>query len=421
MNQKFIDTAGLPFCKGCGHNFVVTNMEKALEELNKYNPLDIVLVTDIGCQGIIDKKFNTHTVHGLHGRSAALALGISLGLDNPKKKIICFLGDGGATIGMQHLIEAAHKNINMTVVIFNNMLYGMTGGQPSGLTPKGFKTAILPKGKPEEGYDFCSLAENVGANYVQRVLGMGDFSGTLLEALKTEGFALVEVLELCTSYTIKFNPGFNLKNYAEEIGLPIKLYCKKNNPPFKMEEREYKESLITDKIAIPIEFKSDLKEPFSIVLSGSAGEAVQSAAEFFSQAAIASGLHTTKKGSYPVTVGVGFSSSEIIVSPEEILYTGIYEPDAVIIISQDGLNYSKKRIEEMTKGVLYIDESLESPNTKAKIIKYDFRGYAGVKTACLYALFKLLKEHKIFPIDALIQTIKNSKLGDKIDIEKLIK
>lgn len=419
MEKRYIETSGLPFCKGCGHHMIVMNMAKALEKLDKYDPLDIILVTDIGCQGIIDKKFKTHTVHGLHGRSSATALGISLGLENPNKKILTFLGDGGATIGMQHLIEAAHKNVNMTVVIFNNMLYGMTGGQPSGLTPKGFKTSILPKGKPEHGYDFCSLAENVGANYARRVVGLGDFSEVLLEALKVKGFSLVEVLELCTSYTLKFNPGLNVKKYAEEAGLPEKIYCKRENPPFSLGERDYEETLIKDSDAVEKKFSSDLKQPFSVVISGSAGEAVQSAAKFLANAAISCGLEATKKGSYPVTVGVGFSSSEVIISPEEILYTGISNPDVVIITSQDGLNYSRKRIENMNSGIVYIDESLDEPDTRAQLIKVNFRGFAGIKTAALYSLFYILKNNPVIPVNSLKEIVSNSKISGKIDLEKL--
>ena len=121
-NTRFLTDAKLPFCKGCGHALVAQNTEKALQKLN-INPLDVVLVTDIGCHGIVDKSFLTHTVHGLHGRSSALAAGITAGLNNPDKKVIVFTGDCVATIGMQHLIGGAHLGFDITVVVHNNMLY----------------------------------------------------------------------------------------------------------------------------------------------------------------------------------------------------------------------------------------------------------------------------------------------------------
>jgi 2-oxoglutarate ferredoxin oxidoreductase subunit beta len=100
---RFLTDGELPFCKGCGHSQVTKNTEKALAKLG-FNPLDVILVTDIGCHGIIDKFFLTHTVHGLHGRAVAIAGGISLGMSEPGKKIIVFIGDGGATkIGRAHV------------------------------------------------------------------------------------------------------------------------------------------------------------------------------------------------------------------------------------------------------------------------------------------------------------------------------
>ena len=114
METKFINTKTLPFCNGCSHTTISQNTEKALQKLGK-SLLDVILVTDIGCLGIIDKTFDTHTVHGLHGRSVALASGVSAGINDPSKKVIVFIGDGGATIGMQHLLDAAHNGYNMTV------------------------------------------------------------------------------------------------------------------------------------------------------------------------------------------------------------------------------------------------------------------------------------------------------------------
>ena len=91
MSETFINDHGLPFCKGCGHSTIANNTEKALAKIG-LKPLDVILVTDIGCHGIIDKSFNTHTVHGLHGRSVALGAGISASLGKQDKKVIVFLG-----------------------------------------------------------------------------------------------------------------------------------------------------------------------------------------------------------------------------------------------------------------------------------------------------------------------------------------
>ena len=97
MEQAILTKTPMPFCPGCGHAPSVISISKALKELG-YSPLDVVMVSDIGCAGLVDPLFNTHTIHGLHGRSSALAFGVTHGLNDPSKKVMVILGDGGATI-----------------------------------------------------------------------------------------------------------------------------------------------------------------------------------------------------------------------------------------------------------------------------------------------------------------------------------
>ncbi len=420
MSGQFLSLENLPFCKGCGHNIVSQNLEKALSSLPGLSPLDVIVVTDIGCIGIIDKQFTTHTVHGLHGRSVALAAGIAMALDDPKKKVIALLGDGGATIGLQHLMEAAQRNIPLTVIVHNNMLYGMTGGQPSGLTPRGFKTPIMPDGKPQTGYDLCKVLHAAGAPSVRRILALGDFSAELADALQVEGFSFVEAMELCPSYGVKFNPNRKLDDIAKEAGIEIgKWRTTGERPSFHAERREKRPSLIENEKAIPVRYTSTLKGRYTIVLSGSAGEGVQSAAEYLAQAAIACGLHATKKGSYPVTVGVGFSMAEIILSSEPIHFTGISEPDAVLVTSGDGLGKVRGIVEKMSRGTVYLDSTLEAPATKASVVKHDFRGPLGGRSAVFVALVTLLGRNSVIPPEAFVTVLKESSLGKKLDFDKL--
>lgn len=419
MSNAFVSTENLPFCKGCGHHMVSASTEKAFQKLGTYTPNDVIMVSDIGCIGIIDKQYYTHTVHGLHGRSVALASGISLGLANPNKKVIVLLGDGGATIGLQHILEAAHRNINMTVIVHNNFLYGMTGGQPSGLTPCGFKTLIMPEGKPTVGFDLCALVHSVGAPYAQRIMGVGDLSDAIAEALSVKGFAFIEAMELCTSYGIKFNPDRKMPDIVKEAGLELKTWRNPEKPICVFEEKKNKPSLLDSEKPISVQFKSELKERYSLLLSGSAGEGVQLAAEFLAQAAIASGLSVTKKGSYPVTVGVGFSTSEVIFSPKKIYYTGISTPNAVLATSDEGLAKVKPVIEKMKKGIVYVDSTLTAPTTGAKIVTHDYRTPLGSRTASLLSVVHFLKQNPIIPLDAFLNVIKASKLGSKIDFDKL--
>jgi len=420
MDKKFINTSTLPFCKGCTHHTISTNTEKALQKLGK-DLLDVILVTDIGCLGIIDKAFDTHTAHGLHGRSVALASGISAGINNPDKKVIVFIGDGGATIGMQHLIDAAHNGYNMTVVIHNNMLYGMTGGQPSEFTPEGFRTPTLPGGASHPGYDICGLVTAAGASYVSRITGIGDISDQLAEAFSRDGFSLVEVMEICTSYGVKSNPGMKLTALIEEAGIEIKTYVDKAPEVYKTNEKEDTLSLFDPKLNIEKEFEHKLDKPIRIFLSGTAGEGVQSGASLFVRAGMRCGLEVTKKGSYPVTVGVGFSAANLILSPENILYTGAPAPDVIIITSEDGLNFARKFVANAGEDtLLIIDSTLEMPDTRAKKVVHHFREHFGGRNASLTALYELVRQSGMIPMEALHKQFTASHMAKSEKLVKLI-
>jgi len=421
MNSiSYLTGSDLPFCKGCGHATVAQNTEKALQKLN-VDLLDIILVTDIGCHGIVDENFLTHTVHGLHGRSVAFAGGIAAGLSNPNKKVIVFIGDGGATIGMQHIIGAAHLGFDMSVVVHNNMLYGMTGGQPSEFTPCGFKTPTLPEGSCKDGYDICELITSAGASYVQRVIGIGDYSDALVNAFSTKGFSLVEVMEICPSYGVKSNPGMKLSKLVEDAGLAAKTYVSGKNKIFSKSINPNPISLISEKLGVTANHSHNLSKTLSIMISGSAGEGVQSAAELLSKAAMVAGLNTTKKGSYPVTVGVGFSASEVIISPEQILFTDSPIPDVLIVTSADGLNYARAAAGKMKGGILLIDETLEAPITEAQVVKVPFRDRVGARNSAFYSIFWYLNHSSIFTMDALKDVFMDNKIAERVQIETMLK
>ncbi len=143
----------LPFCPGCGHALILNHLDKALTRL-QIPPTQTVIVTDIGCVGLSDQYFATNAFHGLHGRSIAYATGIKLA--NPDLHVIVLMGDGGAGIGGAHLINAARRNIGLTVLVFNNFNFGMTGGEHSVTTPHGAITATTRHGNPEYPLDICA-------------------------------------------------------------------------------------------------------------------------------------------------------------------------------------------------------------------------------------------------------------------------
>lgn len=413
---SILKTDALPYCKGCGHDLIAKNMAGALENLG-FSPLDVIVVTDIGCHGIIDRCLNTHTVHGLHGRSVALGAGIALGQKTQEKKIIVLIGDGGSTIGLQHILEAARLNLNMTVVVHNNMLYGMTGGQTSGLTPCGFNTNTSVSGNPYPGYDICALSYTAGAKYVSRIAGIGNIKSDLEEAFGTEGFSLVEVIEICPSYGLKLNPKRKLSEIIKSSGrLPGR--WENDREAFTLVQNDKEPDLFEGLNVTEPDFVSSLKAPVSVIISGSAGEGVQLAAGILATAAIRSGCHVTQKGSYPVTVGVGFSTAELVISPETVGSHGLDVPDIALITSADGLAHCRERIMNMGRGLLFIDTGLDVPSTGADVYRYDFRS-VGARSASIYAVFRFSSETGHIPVGALLKTVEEMGLANKIPLGRI--
>jgi 2-oxoglutarate ferredoxin oxidoreductase subunit beta len=356
----------------------------------------------------------------LHGRAVALAGGVSAGLDDPTKKIIAFIGDGGATIGMQHLVGAAHRGFDITVVVHNNMLYGMTGGQPSDFTPCGFKTPTVPDGQSRPGYDICELISAAGASYVQRLIGVGDYSDALAEAFSTKGFSLIEVMELCPSHGIKMNPGMKVKQVVEHAGLEVKVFASENGNAYSPPTSGTSKNLLAKTLEIEPMYTNSLNDRLSIIIAGSAGGGVQSAADWFAKAAMMSGLDVTLRGSYPVTVGVGFSASQINVSPEPILYTGWPTPEVLILTSKDGANYARATAARMQGGLLLADESLDVPQTGAEVIRVPFSAKVGTRDNSIYSLLWLLNRERYFPLEALMEVLMTTGRSRKIKLEKLL-
>lgn len=414
MENKFLSDEQLPFCKGCGHTSVNTRLETALQKMG-YSPLDVVIVTDIGCHGIIDKNLHTHTVHGLHGRSVAVASGIAAAMAG-KKKVIVMVGDGGATMGMQHLIDAAHRNFDMTVLVLNNMLYGMTGGQPSEFTPHGFKTPTNPDESVKPYYNLCPMMVEAGASFVSRINGIGDFSDHLVTAISRKGFSVVEIMEICTSYGVKSNPGMKLARLVEGAALDVKVYTDVEKPIFNFAKGSPKPVLIDEKSAVEPKFEHYLQQSTTIMIYGSAGGGVQLVAELLAKAGLKAGLQVSKKGSYPVTIGIGFSTAEVILSPEEIHFTGAPDPDHAIILTEEGKNYGKDVITSMKKGALWVDSAISLPPHDAATQDFNFTERKGVRNAAMYSVFYMIQKSRLFQMEALTEAYNEHKISKSKEV-----
>jgi len=192
-----------PFCPGCGHGPILDRLNEAMVKLD-LDPARIVIVSDIGCSGLSDQYFVTSAFHGLHGRSTTYATGIKLA--KPDLDVVVIMGDGGTGIGGTHLISAARRNIGITVIVMNNLNFGMTGGQHSTTTPEGGVTSTTPFGNLEHPLDICATVGVNGAAYVYRGSSFdGDLADRFAAAMTTPGFALLDIWDLCTAYYVRSN------------------------------------------------------------------------------------------------------------------------------------------------------------------------------------------------------------------------
>ena len=185
-------------CPGCGNGIAAQAILRAIDAM-QMDMDDFVFVSGIGCSAWIPSPmFAADTLHTTHGRPIAFATGVKLGL--PEKNVMVVSGDGDLTaIGGNHLIHAARRNIDMTVVLMNNGIYGMTGGQTAPTTPRGLTTITNPYGTMEHAFDISPMVAAAGASYVARwtTLHPRPLAKSIRKGLEKKGFSLIEVMTQC--------------------------------------------------------------------------------------------------------------------------------------------------------------------------------------------------------------------------------
>lgn len=408
-----------PFCPGCGHGFILDHLNKALVQL-QLDPHKVVLVTDIGCVGLSDQYFETNAFHGLHGRSVAYATGIKLA--RPELKVIVLMGDGGCGIGGHHLINAARRNIGVTVLVFNNFNFGMTGGEHSVTTPHGAITATTRAGNLERPLDICATVAVNGAGFVYRGTSFDkDLPDRIAEAIAFEGFSLLDIWELCTAYYVPNNDFSKaaLMMTLTGLQLPTGVIHREERPEYASAYREvYAGELGKPTLplrAITPKYTAKLNRKFHIVVAGSAGGKVRSAARFIGTGGIYAGLWATQQDDYPTTVMSGHSVSEIILSPTEITYTGIRKPDALILLSQDGYKKVTHHLPRMTPDDwLFVTPEFAGVECAARKVVLDFAA-AGVRAArkntALIAIAAAMRALDLYPFEAFEEAVRAGSKG----------
>jgi 2-oxoglutarate/2-oxoacid ferredoxin oxidoreductase subunit beta len=188
------------WCPGCGDFGVLNSLYRAMAEL-RYDPEDTVVISGIGCSSRLPGYVESYGFNSLHGRALPIATGIRLA--NPKLNVVVVGGDGdGIAIGGNHFLHTARRNVNLTYIMMDNEIYGLTKGQAAPTTPLGDKTKSTTYGNPEAGVDPCGLALSFGATWVGRGFS-GDVKGSaelMKAAMAHHGFSFLNIISPCVTW-----------------------------------------------------------------------------------------------------------------------------------------------------------------------------------------------------------------------------
>ena len=213
------------WCPGCGNGIIMNAVQRAINEAG-LDQNKTVIVSGIGCSSRATGYMNFDTLHTAHGRAITFATGVKLA--RPELNVFVLTGDGDCTaIGGNHLIHAARRNIDLNVIMFNNNIYGMTGGQSSPMTPHNKFATTAPYGNLERSFDICKLTESAGATYVGRstVYHVQLLVNLIKKAIENKGFSFVEAVSICPiSYgrRNKLGDAPKMMNWLKEHAVNIK-------------------------------------------------------------------------------------------------------------------------------------------------------------------------------------------------------
>ncbi len=364
------------FCPGCSHERVVHALDGALQGLG-LRPEQVVVVSDIGCSGLFDTFFRTHAFHGLHGRALTYATGIKLA--RPDLTVVVTMGDGGLGIGGAHLLAACRRNLDLTLLVLNNFNFGMTGGQFSATTPpdarvgSGFLNAL------EHPMDPCAVAAATGAPFVARASAyQKDLPEVIRSGVEHKGFSVVEVRGVCPGRYTRRNR-LTPKGIAEEMARlpPFGGAVPANaRPEYGAAYREQAAARSRDVEPLGVAARHPAPGPGrdEVLLLGAAGQRVQTVGDVLALAGLSAGLRVTVKSEYNITVLRGPSVTEVILSPEDIDYTGLARPTAVVALAPEGVERRAGVLGRLDEEALVLRVGgVELPPTRARVVDLDLK------------------------------------------------
>lgn len=424
MDSLLNDQRPPVFCPGCSHERITHTLDKALQKMGRGGN-QVVIVSDIGCSGLFDTFFHTHAFHGLHGRALTYATGLKMA--QPDLTVVVTMGDGGQGIGGAHLLAACRRNLNLTLLILNNFNFGMTGGQFSATTPTAAQVGSGFLNQLERPLNICQVARSAGAPYVARYSAFQqDLADKIQRAIEFEGFSVIDIWGVCPGRYSKKNR-LTPKLIDEALS---EVSCQEGivSENVRHEYSQHYQKLAKDqKPASPplhIETTCDPPQPDrqEVVLLGSAGQRIITAGEIMCLAGLSAGLHTTQKNEYNITVLRGPSISEMILSPEEIDFTGIDDPSVIVALSQEGVERRKELFAHLDTGTTVIQvDGVQLPSTRARVRAMDLKSWGIRKNNwALAALGVLAKMNLVINLDMLKSALKVRFTGKNLEESLLL-
>lgn len=370
-----LDRAPTTWCPGCGDGIILQALLSAFTELGLGR--EVALVAGIGCFGHAGEYVKYDFFHALHGRALPTATGLKLA--RPDLKVVALVGDGdGLAIGGNHFIHAARRNIDLTVIMFNNAVYGRTGGQYSPTTAFGATLQTAPYGMVEPQFDPCEVALGSGASFVSRitVYHARQMAKMFVEALTHPGLSFVEVITNCHVMFGRYN---DMETASEMIlgyrDRAVSVHQTKNIPAAELRDRivignlrnerrtelsaEYEKQ--RQSVAAAAANAAAKAEPEShaepapapakkigrreVVFGGTGGQGLQLAGTIFTEAAgIIEGYHAVQVQDYGPAIRGGVSTSEVVLSDTEVLHPRADRPDMAVALSQQAVDYCAEHL-----------------------------------------------------------------------------
>ena len=419
MDSLLNDKRPPVFCPGCSHERITQTLDKAFQNMELAGNR-IVMVSDIGCSGLFDTFFNTHALHGLHGRALTYAAGVKLA--RPDLKVVVTMGDGGQGIGGAHLLAACRRNLDLTLLILNNFNFGMTGGQYSATTPPDARVGSAFLNQLERPLDICQVARAAGAAYVTRCSGYRkDLAAEIQRAVEFEGFSVLDIWGVCPGRYTKKNR-LTPKAIDEALAaLPLLEGVVAENA--RLEYGGHYRSLTAELLPVPEPPKIEARfhppslQRQEVILLGSAGQRIITAGEILCLAGLFAGLNTSQKNDYNITVLRGPSISELILSPQEIDYTGLQNPGVILALAQEGVDRRRPMFAKLDADTLILQNAgVNVPECKARVHQIDLKA-RGIKNPdwALASLGVLAGQGKIISLEMLEAALKTRFKGQTLE------